>query len=116
MALRGGGINAAGDGAFALELIAAVYGSVFLGAFLLSTVLAFSRSRDDSDLRATIAELRTRARTQEADVRAALRMGIDDALQRLRDLGFGGIEVIYAYLRSAIPAEYLREETETDSP
>lgn len=111
---QGGGIAPARDWAYALQLFAGIYGPVFLGAFFLSTVVTVMGARQDVELRATVAELRARARVQEADLTTALRMGIDEALGRLRVMGFTGVQALYEYLRTTIPHDSTADEPRLD--
>jgi hypothetical protein len=107
----GGGVTANGDLAYALRIVAGTYGPLFLGVFLVSTALTFRGAREDRELKETVAQLRARARSQESQLTGALRVSVDEALERLRQLGFGGVEIIYEYFRRTIPPDFMDEDT-----
>ncbi len=107
---EGGGVSAIGEIAYTLQLVAGIYGPVLLSVFVLSAVMTVRGARDDRELRRTVSELRAQARAQEADLTAMLRVGIDEALQRMRRLGFAGSTLFYEFFRRNIPADFINHD------
>lgn len=107
---EGGGVAAGGELAYLLQLIAGIYGPLLLSVFVLSAVITVRGAREDRDLRRTVSELRARARAQEADLTAVLRVGIDEALERMRRLGFAWLLFVYDFFRRNIPADFIDED------
>jgi hypothetical protein len=107
---EGGGVTANGELAYLLQLVAGIYGPLLLGVFVLSAVMTVRGARDNRELRRTVSELRARARAQEADLTRLLQVSIDEALERLRRLGFAGLLFIYEFFRRNIPTEFIEED------
>lgn len=107
---EGGGVAAAGEWAYLLQLVSGIYGWLFLGVVLFSVALTMRASRDQRELRDTVSQLRTRARAQEDELRATLRVGIDEALERFRAMGFGSVQGVYDYFKRNIPEDFLADD------
>lgn len=101
---EGGGLMARGDYAYGLQVVAGLFGPVFLGVFLVSVLLTLRGSREDVELNETVAELRARARDQDERFRVALRVGIDEAFDKLELIGYGGLKFLVELLRRAFPS------------
>jgi hypothetical protein len=83
-----GGIEASGDLAFGLQLVAAMVGLLVLAYVFLSFVVTLRRERDDQATQELVDELRTLARQQEERFRTEYAMSVDEAERKLREIGF----------------------------
>lgn len=106
---EGGGIVAAGEWAYWLQIVSGVYGVLLLGVILTSALLSIQGARNDEELKSTVAEFRSRARSHEAELRAVLRVGIEEALERFRLMGFESIQGIYEYFKRNVPADFVAD-------
>lgn len=97
-----GGIEAVGDVALALQLLAAFAGFAFLAQVVLSILMTFRRERDDQATSELVAQLRGLAAQQEDRFQNEYALSVDDAERKLRDIGYGFASFI-GRLSQAIP-------------
>jgi hypothetical protein len=106
----GGGVTAAGDFAYALRVLAGLFGPTFTLTALVNFGMVFRGSRADAELDETVVELRRRAKKHDAAFRRVLRVTMEEACQRLVALGIGGTLVVVNWIAAAVPPEYLIDE------
>jgi hypothetical protein len=106
---EGGGISAAGDWAYALQLAAGIAGPILLATFLLNFLVTYKRERDESALRDLVARLKEVAREQDARFREDWSVGVDEAYKRLEQLG-EGLGFLVRLLTSAVPADFFDDD------
>jgi hypothetical protein len=110
----GGGISAVGDWAYGIQLAAAIAGPVLLATFGLNFVVTYRRERDESALRELVSTLKTTAREQDQRFREDWAVSVDEAHQRLEDLG-AGLGFVVRWVTSAIPADFFEQSGERPS-
>ncbi len=103
----GGRITASGDIAYVLRILAGVYGPGFLLTVVVNTLSVLRGSREDTELRNTVQDLKQRARKHEAKFQQSLRVGIDEACERLVRLGVGNLLGGIRWVEQAIPREFM---------
>lgn len=106
----GGGLSPAGDLAYGIRIVAELFGPGFLLTVVINTLLALRGSREDTELKDTVRDLRRRARRHEARFHAATRVGIDEACQRLVTLGLGNLIVFLNWFQQVIPADFIGDD------
>jgi hypothetical protein len=110
---EGGGISAAGDWAFGIQLAAAIAGPVLFLTFILNFLVTYRRERDESELRELVDELKQTAREQDARFQAEWSVGVDEAQRRLDELG-AGMGVVVRWVTSSIPADFFDEQPDRE--
>lgn len=110
----GGGIAATGDWAYAVQLAAMIAGPTLLATFALNFVLTYKRERDESALRDLVATLKQTAREQDRRFKDEWAVSVDEAHERLEDLG-AGLGFIVRWVTSSIPAEFFEPSGEAES-
>jgi hypothetical protein len=111
---QGGGISAAGDWAYGIQLAAAIAGPLLLATFALHFGATFKRERDESALRDLVAELKKTARDQDAQFKAEWAVDVNEAHRRLEDLG-AGLGIVVRWVTSSIPTEFFDDSAATGS-
>jgi hypothetical protein len=106
----GGGITPTGDLAFAVRIVAQFFGPTLVLTVLVSFWLAARATRDDSDLKATIRDLRRRGRDHETRFREVAHVGVDEALGRLIHLGLGNLSTLVAWFQNAVPPDFIDDD------
>lgn len=111
-ALYGNEIDAlkpAGDVANVVSLLAAVMGILILATLLVSLLLSFRQSRDETALRDTIDEIRNEGRKFDEQLRAEWEVSADEAMERLQELRSSFLGVI-TFFSSRIPPGFEEHE------
>lgn len=103
----GGGIAASGDIAYILRILAGVYGPGFLLTVVVNTLAVLRGSREDTELRNTVQDLKRRARKHEANFQQSLQVGIDEACDRLVRLGIANLLGGIRWVEQAIPPGFM---------
>lgn len=83
----GAGLEATGDAAVVVRLLAGVVGVVFLATLFVTVVFSYRRDREDLAIKRTVEDLKQRAAAHEARLKESLDVTIDEALRRLDTLG-----------------------------
>ena len=108
----GGGISPSGDLAYGIRIIAELFGPGFILTVVVNTLLVLRGTWEDAELRDTVEDLRRRARQHEAQFQQAVRVGIDEACERLLTLGMGNLRAFVNWLRQAVPPEFINGNTD----
>lgn len=101
----GGGVSPAGDMAYVLRLLAGLFGVIVLPIFAFDLLRTWTKERDDTALKETVAGLKTSARKQEDALRERVHVDVDEAIQRLQQLG-QGFAGVFAYFAQSIPPDF----------
>jgi len=105
-----GGVTASGDVAHLLVISAGLFGPLYLAGVVVNAFFALKREREETALEETVQRLRERARRQEAEFRAGMRVGIQEACDRLNALGKVGMLAFIERLTEGIPPDFLDQE------
>jgi hypothetical protein len=110
----GGGLSAASDRAYALQLAEGLAGVVFLGVLVANFVVTAKRERSESDLRELVDELRHRAKEDEDRFKERFFVSVEEAHQRLAELGTS-LTRILSFLSTSVPPDFFKEPPDRDS-
>jgi hypothetical protein len=88
-----------------LSVATFLVGVVVLGSAILSSFLSFRASRDDSEIKSVIGEIKREGDDLDLQVRENFDVSVPEAMQRLEELKFGLMGVITA-LSTRIPKEF----------
>jgi hypothetical protein len=100
------GIEATGNMASAVSVIAGVMGVVFLVGLMLSAAISSRLKNDDEGTQTLIATLKSRASAQEGYFRQNFAISMDEAIQRMQAVGYAFSGII-GFLASSIPPEFM---------
>ena len=105
----GGGMQASGQIALLIRLLASFAGGVFLLSLFLNVVLTVRREREDTAMRELVHELKEHAKEQEAKFRSEYALSVDEAETQLIAIG-AGLASLLKYVAAAIPPTYATGE------
>ena len=103
---QGGGIEAVGQLALAIQLASGLIGVLLLASIVLNVVLAIKRQHDEVATTELVNTLKLSARAQEARFRLEYEVSVDEAWRRLEDLG-ASFAALITYVTQSIPDEFL---------
>lgn len=108
----GGGISPKGDYSYLLRIIIGIYDLFFVGLILINGFITIRNSKEETQLKEAVEELRKKARAQESEFRKILKVGFEEAFQKLVALGLGGMVSVFEMLSNAIPIEFIDKDTD----
>lgn len=107
----GAGVEAVGDIASLSRLAAGFVGFVVLGGLLLSLFSSYRLGRQSQASRKLVTTLKQRAAAQEARLAEVFDVSMDEAVDRLAQLG-NNLQVFVSAVVSSIPKGFMEDETE----
>jgi len=93
------------DLATGLSIATFGFGLVMLGSLLLSLVLSYKSTRDESEIRDTIAQIKAEGRRLDERLRADYEVSLSEAINRLEQLKYGLMGLV-TFLSTRIPREF----------
>lgn len=99
------GLQAVSDGANALSVATVVVGLMVVGSLLLSSVLSFRASRDQSEIQETIAQIKNEGDRLDERLQKNFDVSVPEAIERLEQLKFSLMGLI-TFLSTRIPKEF----------
>jgi hypothetical protein len=98
-------LHPASELANAVSIATFVVGVIILGAVALSSVLSFRASRDESEIKDIISQIKSDGDRLDARVREEYEVSVPEAIERLEELKFGLMGLITA-ISTRIPQEF----------
>jgi hypothetical protein len=111
----GGGIGASSDRAYSLQLAEGLAGVLFLGALVANFIVTAKRERSESELRDLVHELRERAKEDETRFKERFYVSVEEAHQRLSDLG-SNLTRLLSFLMTSVPPDFFEDPPRRSSP
>ena len=88
-----------------ISIATSLIGLVLLGSLLLSSVLSYKATRDESDIQDTIREIRREGDRLDEKIKEEYEVSVPEAIAKLEQLKFGLMGVI-TFLSTRIPREF----------
>lgn len=96
-------ITSTGDVAILAALLSAIYGAILLVSLASQFIISFRQSKDDETLNNLVSLVNAKRDNLSRQLESDYESGLDDAYQRLKDLGLGGAQLFFGYLAKKIP-------------
>jgi hypothetical protein len=99
------GLHGTGTVPDAIDILTFIAGFVLVGGFVVSSALAYRASREESDIRETVAEIKRESKRLDERLRENYAVSVAEAMLRLEQLKAGLFGVI-RFISTRIPDEF----------
>jgi hypothetical protein len=100
-----GGLHGSGTVPDGIDILTFIAGFVLVGGFVVSSALAFRASREESEIRETVAEIKRESKRLDERLRENYAVSVAEAMLRLEQLKAGLLGVI-RFISTRIPDDF----------